>query len=60
MIDMPYFMKNDEWYYFDYKKKKYMLTDKATEKAKISYKEYMKEIEDMESENNAENNKRKN
>lgn len=44
MIDMPYFMTNEEWYYFDYKKRKYVLTDKAPEKAKESYKEYYKEL----------------
>lgn len=42
---MPYFMTNDEWYYFDYQKRKYVLTDKAPEKAKDSYKEFYKEVE---------------
>ena len=45
MIDMPYFMNNDEWYYFDYKQKKYKLTDKAPDKAKKSYEEFYKELE---------------
>jgi hypothetical protein len=45
MLDMPYFMTNDEWYYFDYQKRKYVLTDKAPEKAKDSYKEFYKEVE---------------
>ena len=40
MLDMPYFMTNDEWYYFDYQKRKYVLTDKAPEKAKDSYKQF--------------------
>lgn len=44
MIDMPYFMQNEEWYYFDYQKRKYILTDKASDKAKRSYKEYYKEL----------------
>ena len=44
MIDMPYFMKNEEWYYFDYNKRKYVLTDKAPDKAKRSYNEYYKEL----------------
>lgn len=44
MLDMPYFMTNEEWYYFDYKSKKYLLTDKAPEKAKESYKEFYKEL----------------
>lgn len=42
---MPYFMTNDEWYYFDYQKRKYVLTDTAPEKAKDSYKEFYKEVE---------------
>jgi hypothetical protein len=45
MIDMPYFMTNEEWYYFDYKSRKYMLTDKAPKKAKDSYEQYYKEVE---------------
>lgn len=40
MVDMPYFMENKEWFYFDYKKKRHVLTDKAPIKAKESYKEY--------------------
>lgn len=39
----PYFMKNPEWYYFDAEEWKYKLTDKATEKAKKSYKEFYEE-----------------
>ena len=41
MIDMPYFMTNDDWYYFDFTERKYVLTEKATEKAKESYDEYV-------------------
>lgn len=44
MVDMPYFMTNEEWYYFDYQKRKYILTDKAPDKAKRSYEEYYKEL----------------
>ena len=44
-VDMPYFMTNNEWFYFDLKKKKYVLTDKAPDKAKKSYKEFYKIIE---------------
>ena len=44
MIDMPYFMENEEWYYFDFKDKKYRLTDKAPEKAEASYEEFYKEL----------------
>lgn len=42
-IEMPYFMTNEEWYYYDEKKEIYKLTDKATEKAKQSYIEYYSE-----------------
>jgi len=44
MVDMPYFMTDADWYYFDYQKRRYMLTDKAPEKAKESYKEFYKEL----------------
>jgi hypothetical protein len=44
MVDMPYFMEKNEWYYFDYELKKYVLTDKAPEKAKQSYKKYYDEL----------------
>ena len=37
MLDMPYFMENEEWYFFDGTKKVFVLTDKAPEKAKKSY-----------------------
>lgn len=45
MVDMPYFMENEEWYEYDYSKRKYVLTDKAPQKAKESYKEFYKELE---------------
>lgn len=45
MLDMPYFMENEEWYYFDAKLKKYVLTDKATKKAKESYKQFYDYLE---------------
>lgn len=43
-IDMPYFMKNEAWYFFDRKKKKYVLTEKATDEAKESYRDFYKEV----------------
>lgn len=43
MRDMPYFMSNEEWFKFDFDKRIFVLTDKATEKAKESYKEYLKQ-----------------
>lgn len=45
VLDMPYFMENKEWYYFDAKKQRFVLTEKATEKAKQSFKEYYEELE---------------
>lgn len=36
----PYFMKNPEWYYHDEEQWKYVLTDKATDKARESYEEF--------------------
>ena len=45
MIDMPYFMENDDWYYFDFEEGKYKLTDEAPEEAKESYVEFCKELE---------------
>lgn len=45
MLDMPYFMENEEWYKYDWKKEKYVLTDKAPQKAKESYEKFYKELE---------------
>ena len=44
-LNEPYFMKNKEWFYFDEKDFCYKLTDKATEEAQKSYKEFYKELE---------------
>lgn len=38
MIEMPYFMTNKEWYYYD--GDQLQLTDKAPKEAIESYKEY--------------------
>lgn len=43
MVDEPYFMTDSSWFYFDVDKKKYVLTDFATEEAKKSYDEFFKE-----------------
>lgn len=43
MVPEPYFMKNKEWYYFDEEEFMYKLTDKATLRAKKSYKEFYAE-----------------
>lgn len=40
MQSEPYFMSNSEWYYFDSEKWRYVLTDKAPEKARESYAEF--------------------
>ena len=45
MLDMPYFMENKEWYKFDFEVGKYVLTDKAPEKAKESYEEFCRDLE---------------
>ena len=45
-VEQPYFLTNEEWYYFDEEEFKYKLTDKATDKAKESYKKFYKEMEE--------------
>jgi hypothetical protein len=45
MQDMPFFMNNAKWYFFDYEKKKYMLTKIAPKKAIESYKRFYKKAE---------------
>lgn len=42
MEDMPYFMNDESWYEFDFEKRIFVLTEKASEKAKESYEEYLK------------------
>jgi len=39
-VNKPYFMINEEWYYYDVKTFKYKLTDKAPQEAIDSYNEY--------------------
>lgn len=41
----PYFLSNDEWYIFDEESFRYVLTDKANEKAKKSYEEFYDKLE---------------
>ena len=41
MLDMPYFMENKEWYYFD--GEKFVLTEKAPRKAEESLQEFYKD-----------------
>lgn len=44
-LSEPYFLKNEEWFYFDEIEFRYKLTDKAPEKAKESYKAFYEELE---------------
>ncbi len=44
MIDIPYFMTDKEWYTFDFEQRRFVLTDKATPKARASYEKYRKEM----------------
>ena len=44
LLERPYFMENKEWYWSKPGKTGYMLTDKAPEKAKQSYKEFYEEL----------------
>ena len=37
ILDKPYFMENENWYFFDENEFIYKLTDKATKKAQKSY-----------------------
>ena len=46
-VEKPFFMNNTEWYYFDEKEFKYKLTDKATDKAKKSYEEFYKLLNEV-------------
>lgn len=43
-LPKPYFMENEEWYYFDEDSFMYKLTDKAPKEARDSYKEYYKDV----------------
>lgn len=44
MVDMPYFMTDEKWYYFDFVDKRFKLTKIAPEKAKKSYVDYYNEL----------------
>lgn len=45
-VSEPYFLKNPEWYRFDEKNCRYVLTEKATDEARKSYNEYYSQIEE--------------
>lgn len=44
VLKEPYFMQNQEWWYYDYNELKYKLTDKAPQKAIDSYNKFYKEL----------------
>lgn len=39
-VKQPYFLTNEDWYYFDENEFRYKLTDKAPEEAVESYKQF--------------------
>ena len=41
LLDMPYFMKNEEWFYFD--GSRFVLTESAPEEAKKSLQDFYKD-----------------
>lgn len=43
--EIPYFMRNEDWYYFDEEEFRYKLTDKATPEAVESYNSFYELIE---------------
>lgn len=47
MLDMPYFMENENWYDFDVEKGRYILTDAAPERARTSYAEYYDALDNI-------------
>ena len=47
MLDMPYFMENENWYDFDGEKGRYILTDAAPERARASYAEYYAALDNI-------------
>ena len=49
-LNEPYFMKNKEWYSFNEKEWKYILTDKAPKEAVDSYNEFYNLIEQKDNE----------
>ena len=47
ILTQPYFMENEEWYYYDYDEMMYKLTDKAPEEAIESYNEFYKILKEI-------------
>ena len=46
MVDLPYFMTDESWYYFDYKDRRFKLTDKAPRKAIESLEQFYRDIKE--------------
>ena len=44
MLDVPYFMTNADWFYFDFDERKHKLTAKAPAEAVDSYQKYYAEL----------------
>lgn len=44
ILEAPYFLTNEEWYFFDEAEWKYKLTEKAPKKAVESYEEYYDDL----------------
>lgn len=51
-LDEPYFMTNDDWYYFDTDEKIYKIKESAPMSAKESYKEYYEKLSGTQVNNN--------
>lgn len=47
LTEKPYFLTNEEWYYYDYDEMVYKLTDKATKEAIKSYEEFYELLNSM-------------
>lgn len=47
IVEQPYFMTDKHWYTFDFEKRIFVLTPYAPEKAKESYEEYTKLLQEQ-------------
>ena len=45
MLDMPYFMKNKDWYYFD--GERFVITENAPEEAKESLEKFYEDEKEL-------------
>lgn len=44
-VDEPYFMTNPDWFAFDIKSKRYVLTEDAPKEARASYKQFYEDLD---------------